>query len=102
MRSEVMERAAGRPSPNVRAASSLAAQGMAGVYETVALKDNCVISAADGSVHGVVRTRMPMRSPAATTKGVPRLILVALRNVPAVMIEFGNPNRTELVSGVVT
>ena len=30
------------------------------------------------------------------------MIFVAERKVPAVMILFGNPNRTELVSGVVT
>jgi hypothetical protein len=35
-------------------------------YLTEALKDNCVISLADGSVPCDVRTRMPMRSPAFT------------------------------------
>ncbi|MNJ66769.1 hypothetical protein D3C77_628750 [compost metagenome] len=59
-----------------------------------------MISAAEGSVDISVLTRIPIRSPAATINE-PRLIFVAVRKVPAVMILFGNPNLTELVSGVV-
>ena len=76
--------------------------GLAGVYERVALNESWVISAADGSVAALVRIRIPIRSPAATAKGAPILALVAVLKVPAVTTLFGNPNLTELVSGVVT
>jgi hypothetical protein len=58
------------------------------------------MSAAAASVDASVLTRTPIRSPAATASD-PTLMLVAVRNVPAVMTVFGNPNLTELASGVV-
>jgi len=76
--------------------------GVAGVYESVALNESWVTSEAAGSVAALVRTRIPMRSPAATTKGAPRFAFVAVLKVPAVTTVFGNPNLIELVSGVVT
>ena len=46
------------------------------MYDKVALKDNWVISAADGSDASLVLTRIPILSPTETTKG-PKFKLVA-------------------------
>jgi len=71
------------------------------VKDKLALNDSCVMSAAEGSVLPSVLTRTPILSPAATLIE-PVFKLVAVLKVPAVITVLGNPNLTEVVSGVVT